>query len=60
MDVRGLGEQMLADATGIPLLTLRARLEARSPFTLDELARVSTCLGTSPSALISPTKGSDP
>ena len=59
MDVRGLDEQILAEASGIPLPTLRARLEARSPFTLDELDRIAACLGRTPSSLIEPMKGTE-
>lgn len=44
-------EKALAEATGIPRVTLRRRL-AGSPFDVFELARIAEALGTTVSVLI--------
>lgn len=52
MEDRGLSEEVLAQATGIPREALRSGLEARSAFTLAELEVIGRVLGTPPSSLL--------
>lgn len=51
MEDRGMSEELLAQATGIPRDVLRSRLEATTAFTLGELEVVGRVLGTRPSAM---------
>lgn len=43
----GLSELALAEQSGIPRVTLRRRLAAQSPFTVQELADIGEVLGVS-------------
>jgi len=48
----GLSETQLATASGIARMTLKRRLVDPAAFTLDELERVATVLGTTAESLI--------
>jgi hypothetical protein len=52
MQDQAITPAFLASAADIPLHTLRQRLAAQSPFTLDELQRIAGVLGTRPSSLL--------
>ena len=49
---QGVTVEALAEATGIPVLVLQHRLDARSPFTIDELELVGRVLGRRPSTFL--------
>lgn len=51
MGARGLTEAALADASGIPRVTLRRRLTTGRGWTVDEIDRIADALGTDPGAL---------
>lgn len=49
----GWSEKGLAEATGIPRVTLRRRLAGGAPFNVAELAAIADALGTTVTALTS-------
>lgn len=49
---QAISELALAERSGIPRVTLRRRLAAQSPFTVQELADVGDVLGLSPLAIL--------
>lgn len=51
MEAGGWSEKAMADATGIPRVTLRRRL-AGSAFNVAELAAIAATLGTTVTALV--------
>lgn len=49
---RGTTQSAVAEATGIPRVTLVRRLTGFSSFTVDELARIAKVLETTPAELV--------
>ena len=47
MEVAGISQRDMAARTGIPLVTLSRRLTGRSPFTIPELAAITSEIGIS-------------
>lgn len=48
----GWSQRDVADATGIPLVTLSRRLTGKSPLTITELAAITEAIGVSLAALV--------
>lgn len=48
----GRSKRWLADHSGIAYSTLRRKMQARSDFTVTELADIALALGVSPAALV--------